>query len=102
MRKINKSQAECPNTLSAPSTLAQLNAIANTGNKALISDIIYRATYSTPDGNQSAVVDALDLSYNHKCAYCERVTKADVEHYRPKKKVSEDADHPGYYWLCYE
>ncbi|MFT7381984.1 MAG: hypothetical protein ACI9Z3_001877, partial [Roseivirga sp.] len=33
---------------------------------------------------------------------CERITKADVEHYRPKRGVDEDKSHGGYYWLCYE
>lgn len=41
-----------------------------------------------------------------KCGYCEQkvtgVYAGDVEHYRPKKKVSEDANHPGYYWLAYD
>jgi len=52
-----------------------------------------------------------DLFYG-KCAYCESkpkaVTSGDVEHYRPKGKVTGDAnwngdpDHPGYYWLAYD
>lgn len=52
-----------------------------------------------------------DLFYG-KCAYCESkplaVTSGDVEHYRPKAKVTGDAnwpgdpDHPGYYWLAYD
>ena len=41
-----------------------------------------------------------------KCGYCEqRVTgvyAGDVEHYRPKKKVTDDPNHPGYYWLAYD
>jgi uncharacterized protein (TIGR02646 family) len=41
-----------------------------------------------------------------KCAYCEvKITAGfwgDVEHYRPKKKVTEDPAHPGYYWLAYD
>jgi hypothetical protein len=40
-----------------------------------------------------------------KCAYCESdfaaVAFGDVEHYRPKLKVSEDSTHRGYYWLAY-
>ena len=53
-----------------------------------------------------------------KCAYCEEFLKSnqngDVEHYRPKGRVTkldnskvtyvldgEVADHPGYYWLAY-
>jgi hypothetical protein len=44
--------------------------------------------------------------FHGKCAYCEvKPTGAysgDVEHFRPKGKVDEDPDHPGYYWLAYE
>jgi hypothetical protein len=40
-----------------------------------------------------------------KCAYCESefstVAWGDVEHYRPKRAVSEEPTHPGYYWLSY-
>lgn len=41
-----------------------------------------------------------------KCGYCEQkvtgVYAGDVEHYRPKKKVTDDSTHPGYYWLAYD
>lgn len=41
-----------------------------------------------------------------KCGYCEQkvtgVYAGDVEHYRPKKKVTDDPAHPGYYWLAYD
>jgi len=44
--------------------------------------------------------------FHGKCAYCEHKPQAgyvgDVEHYRPKGKVDEDPDHPGYYWLAYD
>jgi hypothetical protein len=40
-----------------------------------------------------------------KCAYCESdytaVAWGDVEHYRPKRAVTEEKTHPGYYWLAY-
>jgi 5-methylcytosine-specific restriction endonuclease McrA len=43
--------------------------------------------------------------FHRKCAYCESktllVSSGDVEHYRPKAKVEEDENHPGYYWLAY-
>jgi len=49
--------------------------------------------------------DLLDL-YNHKCAYCETDTTAgaplQVEHFRPKSKVTGESRHKGYYWLAYE
>jgi uncharacterized protein (TIGR02646 family) len=48
---------------------------------------------------------ALERLCDRKCAYCEAPAPAssswDVEHYRPKGRVSERRDHPGYYWLAY-
>lgn len=46
------------------------------------------------------------VKYFHgKCAYCESefetVAWGDVEHYRPKRAVSDNPNHPGYYWLAY-
>jgi hypothetical protein len=42
--------------------------------------------------------------FDNKCAYCEsrvlHVSPGEVEHYRPKGRVTEDPDHPGYYWLA--
>jgi len=44
--------------------------------------------------------------FDNKCAYCEslvlHISPGDVEHYRPKGRVTEDRDHPGYYWLAYD
>ncbi|MCZ6892636.1 MAG: TIGR02646 family protein [Gammaproteobacteria bacterium] len=47
---------------------------------------------------------ALEALTSMKCAYCEVPLARfdwDVEHYRPKGRVRERADHPGYYWLTY-
>ena len=47
---------------------------------------------------------ALEELFHDKCAYCESGTTAgswDVDHYRPKGRVAERSDHPGYYWLAY-
>jgi hypothetical protein len=47
--------------------------------------------------------------FHEKCAYCEAKHAdgfpCDVEHYRPKKEVTENRtaiNHPGYFWLAYE
>ena len=44
--------------------------------------------------------------FREKCAYCEINISAgfwgDVEHYRPKKGVTGEDGHPGYYWLAYD
>lgn len=49
---------------------------------------------------------ALEELSHQKCAYCEsNITSGadwDVEHFRPKGRVIENDQHPGYYWLAYE
>lgn len=51
------------------------------------------------------VKKALERLFHEKCAYCECKMTAtvdwDVEHFRPKGRVAEREDHPGYYWLTY-
>ena len=52
-----------------------------------------------------AMRTVLEKLFEQKCAYCESKIGSnadwDVEHYRPKKRVAENAAHPGYYWLAY-
>ena len=102
MRFVLKNEADRTIKLASNETYQALLQIIRTGNKSLISDAIYRDSYEDPDGKRSKVEDQLSLSYKNKCAYCERICKADIEHYRPKKSVVEDNTHSGYYWLCYE
>lgn len=57
--------------------------------------------------NDASVRRALDGAQHEKCCYCESLAKPfEVEHYRPKGKVSqrrgEAVEPPGYYWLAYE
>ncbi|NOX96421.1 MAG: hypothetical protein GXP04_15415 [Alphaproteobacteria bacterium] len=44
--------------------------------------------------------------HDGKCCYCERrrdiKIERDVEHYRPKKAVTEATSHKGYWWLAYD
>ncbi len=55
-----------------------------------------------------AVRDALRKMFHGKCAYCESkiagTQDTDIEHYRPKKGVTEadkaGVDHGGYWWLA--
>lgn len=50
------------------------------------------------------VKDTLEKLFHGKCAYCETnfsvSAPSDVEHYRPKARVSEAPDHPGYWWIA--
>ncbi|HDR2860630.1 TPA: HNH endonuclease [Enterobacter asburiae] len=72
-----------------------------------------REYYATPGKKDSFLFKAyskddvkwrLNTLFHYKCAYCETYFPAsspvDVEHYRPKNSVSEDPDHPGYWWLA--
>ncbi len=49
---------------------------------------------------------ALFEMHSGKCCYCERNRderrETDVEHFRPKARVTDDPTHPGYWWLAYE
>ena len=53
---------------------------------------------------QDGVKSALHALFHGKCAYCESFFDAtapvDVEHFRPKGRLSEDSMHPGYWWLA--
>ncbi len=48
---------------------------------------------------------ALEALFHDKCAYCESKVSAssdwNVDHFRPKGRVAENRNHPGYYWLTY-
>lgn len=102
MRFVVKPEADKTVKLSSTATYNALLDIAKNIKKDIIKDSIYRDPYHNADEIRSKVEDKLALSYHNKCAYCERLCKADVEHYRPKKAVNEDSKHNGYYWLCYE
>jgi uncharacterized protein (TIGR02646 family) len=62
--------------------------------------------YVNNDYAPIVVKTALEKIYKNKCAYCESKIKhaasLQVEHYRPKAKVTEDEEHGGYYWLGLE
>jgi uncharacterized protein (TIGR02646 family) len=49
---------------------------------------------------------ALRELYHNKCAYCESPVRAkaimEIEHYRPRNKITGEEKHSGYYWLSYE
>ncbi|MEV7239090.1 hypothetical protein AB0N06_35915 [Streptomyces sp. NPDC051020] len=51
------------------------------------------------------VKEKLSEASHGKCWYCEsKNTRSDnaVDHYRPKGKVAEDANHSGYWWLAFD
>ncbi|WOI95270.1 HNH endonuclease [Citrobacter koseri] len=101
MRHVSRDTAQPPLSLSA----------LNTDGKSELQRA--REHYSVPDQAESFKFKAyssddvkwqLNTLFHFKCAYCETFfsssSPVDVEHYRPKSKVSEDAAHPGYWWLA--
>ena len=101
MRYVKKNTTDIPPSLISSKALEDIEQIA-LGNKELISDKIYKGDYKDKNGkSQSQVREYLNKYYYSKCAYCEQHCKAEIEHYRPKKGVTEDGTHNGYYWLCY-
>ena len=79
------------------SAIAATMLAVTEGGAHVVNDDIYGAL---------AVRQVLEKLFEQKCAYCESkigINAAwDVEHYRPKGRVAENAAHPGYYWLAYE
>jgi uncharacterized protein (TIGR02646 family) len=93
MRAVTKNFNRPPSILSL-NNLAEVINTADPNHKKKIKQPIY--------GNPT-VVDKLKKIYLNKCAYCESLEpEPEVEHYRPKKRVTGLPTHPGYYWLCYE
>lgn len=103
MRRVDKNRNDPPEIFTREGVLLEWRTIATTQNKDLIRDAVYKGTYKDAGGRtRSAVRDKLNQYYHGKCAYCEQYCKAEIEHYRPKKGVTGEPAHPGYYWLCYE
>jgi uncharacterized protein (TIGR02646 family) len=98
MRKINKDFTTVPDGLKGDLCGTQLNLCLTEMGSHEFKSSVYR---------HETVLQSLKTIYSEKCAFCESDTSAgapmQVEHYRPKAKVSgADALHPGYYWLGYE
>ena len=103
MRQITKDLINKPEIFKKQSTIDDWETIASTGDTTKIKDDVYKGAYrDAQQKTQSTVREKLNEFYFHKCAYCETFCKAEIEHYRPKKGVTEDSLHKGYYWLCYE
>jgi hypothetical protein len=97
MKKVAKNFIIIPSSLSSN----------NCKNKVTISLLEKGSHTFSPSYYASKIIKSnLFKIYNNKCAFCENDTTAgaslQVEHYRPKAKVTEEVNHPGYYWLGYE
>lgn len=97
MRRIDKTKVKIPSRLISGPCIARINdSIANTCTHSYSN-----AYYADPSVHQKLL-----KLYNGKCAFCESDVRAgstlQIDHYRPKNGVEEDATHLGYYWLGYE
>lgn len=97
--------------LSLKNAKAEMNRIAINKDNAAISDKIYKGDKVLITDNQDPYYNTEDFEvryelrklYYNKCAYCESIEfDPDVEHFRPKNKVTGIKNNNGYYWLCYE
>ena len=96
MISVKKDFTNLPDKLSLSNRAELILDSITTKNKHVFQSKVYRDT----------TLETLEKLYNYKCAYCETDTSAgapmQVEHYRPKAKVTEDSAHLGYYWIAYE
>lgn len=97
---------------SEPTYLINQNADKN-GEKEKIINFIenekknwedLKNVFSFNDYSNDAVKRQLKTDFHSKCAFCESIfiqnSYGEVEHWRPKKAVSGNSDHKGYYWLA--
>lgn len=96
MISVNKDFTVVPAALDTAERTALITLALTEKNKHDFKSKVYR------DGTLAA----LEVLYHYKCGYCETDTTAgapmQVEHYRPKAKVTEDDTLEGYYWVAYE
>ncbi|WP_305952419.1 hypothetical protein [Emticicia oligotrophica] len=107
MRKISKPLHPKPAILDftkTPYSLVVLEEIITKKRVENEHSNIYRGTYKDTQGlTKSSVLDELNKVYHEKCAYCESFeSNAQIEHFRPKNKVTSAGKNNGYYWLCFE
>ncbi len=107
MRKVSKPLNQKPDILDfakTPNTLVVLQQIIANQRVEDQHGEIYRGTYKDEQGiTKSQVRDELNKIYYKKCAYCESFeSSAQIEHYRPKNKVTKAGTNNGYFWLCFE
>ena len=90
---------------------------ADKATQELIRKVRAGEEYSISDRLYKRMRQVLFDAFHGKCAYCEAkfilAQPGDVEHFRPKKKVTDEnnkpvklgeseIEHPGYYWLAYD
>jgi uncharacterized protein (TIGR02646 family) len=95
-----KPRPAAPNVLNDLKVVAVCSAIQIKASSGSKPDSIDFPPLWIPDARKT-----LWEHQNHKCCYCEREREekreSDLEHFRPKARVQEEATHFGYWWLAY-
>ncbi|AVO59612.1 HNH endonuclease family protein [Pseudomonas chlororaphis] len=100
MRAVSRESVTVPDVMSgdespANKELQKFQDYFNAPAGALPAFAVYRS---------DSVKKQLHELFHGKCAYCESFyygsAPVDIEHYRPKGRVYEEPDHPGYWWIA--
>lgn len=104
MIRIAKDFDHPPAALQSQEVSDAITTLLTTNNRDVIKSDLYRGKTILPDGTvKYVVVEALMQLYHDKCAYCEcKEFDPQVEHYRPKNRVTSARGHTGYFWLAFE
>lgn len=106
MRRVERSKAKIPASLKMGGKGATERIAARTHimNPPPLAPGEKRKSFSFAAYKSDDIKVALQKLFHDKCAYCETVYAAsapvDIEHYRPKGAVADDAAHGGYWWLA--
>jgi uncharacterized protein (TIGR02646 family) len=93
---------QCPDALQSEKvTKARRTLVEKVAKGIKLSDVDFKGKSYWRETKK-----ALHNYQKGKCCYCERRRDAnaegDVDHFRPKLKVTESPGHSGYWWLAYE
>ncbi|WP_017904647.1 HNH endonuclease [Pseudomonas asplenii] len=100
MRAVSRDSVPVPDAMSgeespAKKELQKLQDYFKAPKGALPTFAVYKS---------DSVKKQLHELFHGKCAYCESFyygsAPVDIEHYRPKGRVYEEPDHPGYWWIA--
>ncbi len=104
MRYVDRGTVRIPASLATPAAVVKAEMDAA---------VVFYQTYVPGAAGSKAFVfeeyKAFDVQstlralFKNKCAYCEGelLGDVDVEHFRPKGAVTDDPNHPGYWWLAH-
>lgn len=99
---IKFTKTEVPASLKHNSIQIHLNSLRNLLRTRKLNSKDFKSSVWLKDD----VRKTLSESQFKKCCYCEKQLElkreVDVDHFRPKTKVTENAEHPGYWWLAYD